>query len=78
MTNTKIYYVQYGRNMLYLYFGDVSWFLHSVVEGLDSTGFDPLRVISVGVLSIDLLKNLPSQVVYSLGRDNSNELLKQI
>lgn len=33
---------------------------------LDSTWFHPLRLISIGVLSIDLLKHLPCQVIHSL------------
>ena len=56
--------------VLYLDFGEVSGRLYSVVEGgLDSTWFDPLRLICVGVLGVDLLQHLPRQVIHSLGRE---------
>ena len=62
---------------LYLDFGDVTWCLYSMEEGrLDPMWFDPLRLISVGFLSVDLLKHLPSQVVNSLGNRKSSEILK--
>lgn len=50
----------------YLCFDDVSLSLYSVVGGFASTWFDPLRVIDVGILCVDLLKNLPREVIHSL------------
>lgn len=43
--------------------------------GLDSTWFDPLRLIHIGVLRIDLLKHLPCQVIHSLGNNKSDEIV---
>lgn len=55
---------------LYLDFGDVPWCFYSVEGGgLDPTWSDPLRLISIWVLSIDLLKHLPCQVIHSLGNN---------
>lgn len=54
---------------LHLDFGDVSFGLYSVEEGrLDSTWFDPLRLVHVGILSVNLLQHLPRQVVHGLVR----------
>lgn len=62
---------------LYLDFGDVPWCLYSMKGGgLDPMWFDPQRLISVGFLSVDLLKHLPRQVVNSLGNRKSSEILK--
>lgn len=55
---------------MYLCFVEVSWWPDFVVErrhGLSR--FDPRRLISVGVISINVLKYLPCQIIHSLWSD---------
>lgn len=40
-----------------------------VERGHDLSWFDPQRLISVGVISINVLKYLPCQIIHSLWRD---------
>ena len=56
-------------NVTHLDVGDVPWSLDSVEGGgVDTTGFHPQGLVCVGVFGVDLLDDLPGQVVHGLQR----------
>lgn len=63
---------------VYLCFGEVSWCPDFMVEGGHGlTRFDPQRLISVGIISIYLLKYLPCQVIHSLWNVKRKKIWKK-
>lgn len=63
---------------VYLCFGEVSWCPDFMVEGgHDLMWFDPQRLISVGIISIYLLKYLPCQVIHSLWNEKKKRFKKK-